>query len=171
MSSRPAIPDAENPLDNSAVHPESYGIVAKMAKGLNADVVDLMKSDELRKQLNLNDYITDKFGIPTLKDIVSELEKPGLDPRDKIRVFEFDATIKTMEDIKVGMIVNGVVTNITRFGAFVDIGIKENGLIHVSNMSDKFIDDPNKVVKLNQHLKVLCLIQCMLSLIVEQKLV
>lgn len=148
------IPDAENPLDNSAVHPESYHIVAEMAKKLHSSVTDLIQSDELRKRIDLKEYVTPKVGLPTLQDILKELAKPGRDPREKIRVFEFDENIKTIEDLKVGSVVQGIITNITRFGAFVDIGIKENGLIHVSQITDKYIDDPAKVVKLNQHVKV-----------------
>lgn len=148
------IPDAENPLDNTAVHPESYNIVGKMASKMNTDIPTLIKSEELRKQINLNDFISENTGLPTLKDIINELSKPGRDPREKIKILEFDDTIKTIEDLKPGAIVPGIITNITRFGAFVDIGIKENGLIHVSQMTDKYIDDPAKIVKLNQHVTV-----------------
>jgi len=148
------IQGAENPLDNSAVHPESYFVVEKMAKNLNCDVKSLIGVDSLIKQINLQDYVTDKIGLPTLTDISKELAKPGRDPREKISVLEFDDNLKTIDDLKPGMIVPGIITNITRFGAFVDIGIKENGLIHVSEMADKFIDDPSKVVKLNQHVMV-----------------
>jgi uncharacterized protein len=148
------IQGAENPLDNSAVHPESYFVVEKMAKNLNCDVKSLIGTDSLIKQINLQDYVTDKIGLPTLTDISKELAKPGRDPREKISVLEFDDNLKTIDDLKPGMIVPGIITNITRFGAFVDIGIKENGLIHVSEMADKFIDDPSKVVKLNQHVMV-----------------
>lgn len=148
------IPGAENPLDNSAVHPESYSIVKAMAKKLGASVNELIASEELRKKIVLKDYVTDQIGIPTLEDILKELAKPGRDPREKIRVFEFDENIKTIEDLKEGSIVRGIITNLTRFGAFVDIGIKENGLIHVSQITDRYIDDPAKVLKLNQHVKV-----------------
>jgi uncharacterized protein len=147
------IRDAENPLDNTAVHPESYHIVEKMANKLDANIDKLIASEVLRKQLNLNDFVSEKTGLPTLKDIVNELDKPGRDPREKISVMEFDDSIKTIEDLKAGMTVPGIITNITRFGAFVDIGIKENGLIHISNMANRYIDDPAKVVKLNQHVK------------------
>jgi len=148
------IPTAENPLDNSAVHPESYYIVEKMAKTLGTTVSQLVQSDELRKQINLKEYISTETGLPTLEDIMKELAKPGRDPRESIKVFEFDDTFKSIEELKIGAIVPGIVTNITRFGAFVDIGIKENGLVHVSQVTDKFIDDPGKVLKLNQHVKV-----------------
>jgi uncharacterized protein len=147
------IPDAKNPLDNTAVHPESYHIVEKMAKQSGASINKLIDSETLRKQINLNDFVSETIGLPTLKDIKNELDKPGRDPREKIMVMEFDESIKTIEDLKVGMTVPGIITNITRFGAFVDIGIKENGLIHISNMANRYIDDPAKVVKLNQHVK------------------
>lgn len=145
------IPQAENPLDNSAVHPESYSIVEKMASDLFCSVSDLLASDELQKKLVLDNYITDAVGLPTLEDIKNELGKPGLDPRQMIKVFEFDPMIKTINDLKEGQILNGIVTNLTKFGAFVDIGVKENGLIHISNMSDRFISDPTEVLSLNQH--------------------
>ncbi|MCF8362489.1 MAG: RNA-binding transcriptional accessory protein [Prolixibacteraceae bacterium] len=147
------IRNAENPLDNTAVHPESYHIVEKMASKLDANIDKLIESESLRKLINLNDFVTENIGLPTLKDIMNELDKPGRDPREKIRVMEFDDSIKTIEDLKVGITVPGIITNITRFGAFVDIGIKENGLIHISNMANRYIDDPAKVVKLNQHVK------------------
>jgi protein Tex len=148
------IPGAENPLDNSAVHPESYFIVEKMATNLNCEIKSLISSEQLIKQIQLNEYVTPKIGIPTLTDILKELAKPGRDPREKIGIFDFDENLKSMEDLKIGMIVPGIITNVTRFGAFVDIGIKENGLIHVSEMANKYIDDPSKVVKLNQQVKV-----------------
>jgi uncharacterized protein len=148
------IPGAENPLDNSAVHPESYFIVEKMAANLKCEIKSLINSDKRISQINLNDYVTDRTGIPTLTDILKELAKPGRDPREKIGIFNFDENLKTMEDLKTGMIVQGIITNVTRFGAFVDIGIKENGLIHVSELANKYIDDPSKVVKLNQQVKV-----------------
>jgi protein Tex len=145
---------ADNPLDNSAVHPESYYIVEKMAKDLGCEVKSLIGNDSLIRNINLQSYVTGKTGLPTLTDISKEMAKPGRDPREKISVLEFDENLKTMEDLKIGMIVPGIITNITRFGAFVDIGIKENGLIHVSEMANKYIDDPSKVVKLNQHVMV-----------------
>ena len=148
------IAGGENPLDNSAVHPESYFIVEKMAAALNCDIQSLIGSDELIRTLNVNQFVTEKVGLPTLNDIIKELGKPGRDPREKIATFNFDENLKSMEDLKSGMVVPGIITNITRFGAFVDIGIKENGLIHVSEMAHKYIDDPSKVVKLNQHVMV-----------------
>jgi uncharacterized protein len=148
------INNASNPLDNTAVHPESYAIVDRMAKKLNTDVIKLIDSEQLRKQLNLNDFVSDAIGLPTLTDILTELAKPGRDPREKIQFFEFDEHIKTINDLKPGAILPGIITNITRFGAFVDIGIKENGLVHVSQITEKFIDDPAKVLKLNQHVRV-----------------
>ena len=148
------IPDAKNPLDNSAVHPESYPIVDKMAKDLNCQVSDLMTSPELRKQLELNKYVTPKIGLPTLQDIKAELEKPGRDPRGKIKLFEFAEGIHTINDLHEGMVVPGIVTNITNFGAFVDIGVHQDGLVHVSQLADKFITNPADVVNLHQHVKV-----------------
>jgi len=151
------IPDAEHLLDNSAVHPESYGIVEAMAKDLKVDVKELIQQEELRKTIDLQKYITPKVGLPTLNDILQELEKPGRDPRNAIQVFEFDANVKNIADLRIGMELPGIVTNITNFGAFVDIGIKENGLVHISNMSDKFISNPADVVSVHQHVKVLVL--------------
>ena len=148
------IPDAEHLLDNSAVHPESYGIVEAMAKDLKVDVKELIQQKELRKTIDLQKYITPKVGLPTLNDILQELEKPGRDPRSAIQVFEFDANVKNISDLRIGMELPGIVTNITNFGAFVDIGIKENGLVHISNMSDKFISNPADVVSVHQHVKV-----------------
>ncbi len=145
---------AENPLDNSAVHPESYGIVTKMAKHLKLQVSDLIGNKELLSTINLQDYCTQTVGIPTLKDIVKELEKPGLDPRKKVKIFEFDPTITSINDLKVGQILPGVINNITNFGCFVDIGIKESGLVHISNVSNQFVSDINQLVKLQQHVKV-----------------
>lgn len=148
------IAGAENPLDNSAVHPESYGVVERMAKDLNCSVEDLMHDSALRSKIVLEKYVTEKVGLHTLKDIMSELEKPGRDPRSVIKVFEFDPSVKKIEDLKVGQLLPGIVTNVTNFGAFVDIGIKENGLVHVSNISDNFVKDPSEVVHLHQHVKV-----------------
>lgn len=146
--------DGNNPLDNSAVHPESYHIVEKMAKDLGCTVSELISNKELKKKLNLQDYVTDKVGLPTLQDIMQELEKPGRDPRQSVQLFEFDPNVKTMADLKEGMILPGIVNNITNFGCFVDIGIKENGLIHLSNMAKRFIKDPTEIVKLHQHVEV-----------------
>lgn len=148
------IPDAENPLDGTAVHPESYGIVEKMAKRLKCTVAELIQNKELKKQLNLNDYVSDKVGLPTLNDIMEELDKPGLDRRKAIKVFEFDPTIHVIEDVKIGQVYPGIVTNVTNFGAFVDIGVKENGLVHISQMADHFVSNPADVVSLHQHVEV-----------------
>jgi uncharacterized protein len=147
------IRNAANPLDSSAVHPESYHVVEKMSKDLGCDVKELMTSDEKRKLIKLQDYVTPVAGLPTLKDIMEELAKPGRDPRSKIKEFRF-ADVHSMEDLLPGMILPGIVTNITKFGAFVDIGIKQDGLVHVSNMSNQYVSDPSKVVKLHQHVKV-----------------
>ena len=148
------IPDAENPLDNSAVHPESYQIVEKMAKDLKVTLTELIRNKALIQTIDNQKYISEKIGLHTINDILEELEKPGRDPRENVKVFEFDATIKTINDLKIGMELPGIVTNITNFGAFVDVGIKENGLIHISNMSDKFISNPAEVVSIHQHVKV-----------------
>lgn len=148
------IPDAENPLDNSAVHPESYPIVEKMAKDKNCSVQDLINNKEIRNSVVLKDYITKNAGLPTLQDIMEELNKPGRDPRKAIEVFEFDKDIRKIEDLTPGRVLNGIVTNITAFGCFVDIGIKENGLVHISEMADKFIKDPGEVVSIHQYIKV-----------------
>jgi protein Tex len=148
------IPMAENPLDNSAVHPESYSVVESIARSMNCEVHGLIGNEMLLTQIDLKKYTTDKIGLLTLHDIQKELLKPGRDPREQINVLIFDEHIKTIEDLHVGMILTGAVTNITRFGAFVDLGIKENGLVHVSEISYKRIDDPSKVLKINQHIKV-----------------
>ena len=148
------IPNTDNPLDNSAVHPESYGIVERMAKNLKCSIPELIQNKELKKQLNLQDYVSEKTGLPTLKDIMEELEKPGRDLRQTIKVFAFDPTIRTIDDVKTGMRLPGIVTNVTNFGAFVDIGIKENGLVHVSQLADRYISNPADVVSLHQHVEV-----------------
>lgn len=148
------ITNAENPLDNSAVHPESYYVVEQMAKDLKCSVKELIENKELKKSLVLDNYISEKVGLPTLNDIVSELDKPGRDPRQKIKVFEFDKSIRTIEDIREGAILPGIVTNITNFGCFVDIGVKENGLIHISELADKFVSDPTEIVSLHQYVQV-----------------
>ncbi|HNY52987.1 MAG TPA: Tex family protein [Bacteroidales bacterium] len=147
------IRNAENPLDSSAVHPESYHIVEKMAADLGCGIRELMTNDDKRKAIRLEKYITPATGLPTLKDIMEELAKPGRDPRSTIKEFRF-ADIHTMEDLVPGMIVPGIVTNVTKFGAFVDIGIKQDGLVHISNMSSSYVSDPSKVVKLHQHVMV-----------------
>jgi uncharacterized protein len=125
-----------------------------MAKDLNVEVKELIRNKPLIQQIDLNKYVTDKIGLPTLNDIVQELEKPGLDPRKGIKIFEFDANIRKIEDVRIGMELPGIITNITNFGAFVDIGIKENGLIHVSQMADRYISNPAEIVSLHQHVKV-----------------
>lgn len=148
------IPGADNPLDNSAVHPESYAIVEKMAKDMKCTVADLIKDKELRSKINIKKYVTDTVGLPTLNDIMKELDKPGRDPRQQIQVFEFDKDVKTLDDLREGMELPGIVTNITNFGCFVDIGIKENGLVHISQLADKFVSDPTTVVSIHQHVRV-----------------
>ncbi len=147
------IRNAENPLDSSAVHPESYHVVEKMAKDLGCDVKDLMIDETRRKEIRLEKYVTPVTGLPTLQDIIQELAKPGRDPRSKIKEFRF-ADVHSMEDLIPGMIVPGIVTNVTKFGAFVDIGIKQDGLVHISNMASKYVSDPSTIVKLHQHVMV-----------------
>lgn len=148
------IREAKHPLDSSAVHPESYVIVEKMAKDVNCTVEDLMTKDHLRKQIKLQDYVTDKVGLPTLTDIMAELAKPGRDPRDKFEVVEFAEGINTIEDLRPGLQLNGIVTNITKFGAFVDVGVHQDGLVHISEMSNSFVSDPHEVVKVHQKVQV-----------------
>lgn len=148
------IPQADNPLDNSAVHPESYAIVEKMAKDLKCSVADLIKNKELRSQIDIKNYVTDTVGLPTLTDILQELDKPGRDPRQKIQVFEFDKNVQTIDDLREGMELPGIINNITNFGCFVDIGVKENGLVHISQLADKFVSDPTTVVSMHQHVRV-----------------
>lgn len=148
------IPHAENPLDNSAVHPESYPIVERMAADLHCSVSDLIANRELRSRISPEKYVTDTVGLPTLTDILQELEKPGRDPRQKIQVFEFDKNVRTIDDVQEGMELPGIVTNITNFGCFVDLGIKEKGLIHVSQLADRFVSDPTTVVSIHQHVRV-----------------
>lgn len=148
------IPGAENPLDNSAVHPESYAIVERMAKDLKCTVDELIKNQELRKKIDPKKYITETIGMPTLTDILNELEKPGRDPRQQIKAFEFDKNVRSIDDLQVGMELPGIVTNITNFGCFVDIGIKENGLVHVSQLADQYVSDPTTIVSIHQHVRV-----------------
>lgn len=148
------ISNAKNPLDNTAVHPESYSIVEKMAKDLKCTITDLIKNKHLREQIDIQKYVTDTTGLPTLKDIMEELEKPGRDPRQTIKVFEFAKDVFSIEDLKPGMVVPGIVTNITNFGAFVDVGVKQDGLVHISQMADRYISNPADVVKLHQHIEV-----------------
>lgn len=148
------IPGSSNPLDNSAVHPESYFVVETMAKDLNSSVKDLISNSDLTKKIEKKKYITSSVGEFTIADILKELEKPGRDPRSQAEEFRFDDNIKSIEDVKPGMVVPGIVTNITNFGAFIDIGVKQDGLLHISQMSNTFISDPNQTVKLQQHLMV-----------------
>ena len=148
------IPQAKNPLDNTAVHPESYCIVEQMAKDLGCSVAELIANRELRLKINPERYLSPTVGMPTLKDILQELDKPGRDPRGPIKIFEFDKNVRTINDLREGMELPGIVGNITNFGAFVDIGIKENGLVHLSQLADRFISDPNEVVSIHQHIRV-----------------
>ena len=148
------IPGAKNPLDNSAVHPESYEVVERMAKDQGCHVGDLISNPQLRQQVDIHRYVTDTIGIPTLTDIMQELEKPGRDPREQLEAFEFDPNVKEVDDLVEGMILPGIVTNITNFGAFVDIGVHQDGLVHVSQLANKFVKDPNDVIHLHQHVKV-----------------
>jgi uncharacterized protein len=144
------IRDGIHPLDKSAVHPESYHIVEKMATDLNCSIDDLIQQKELRKQINLNNYVTETIGLPTLKDIMLELEKPGRDPRKSFEVFQFDENVHSIEDLREGMRLPGIVTNVTNFGAFVDVGVHQDGLVHISQLSDTFVDDPNTIIKVGQ---------------------
>jgi len=148
------IHEAKNPLDNSAVHPETYAVVEQMAKDLKCTVKDLMTTAELRKRLILKDYVTPKIGLLTLQDIVRELEKPSRDPREQLIAFEFDPNVKKVEDLYEGMVLPGIVTNITAFGCFVDVGVKQDGLVHISQLANQYVSDPNQVVKLQQHVQV-----------------
>lgn len=148
------IRNAANPLDRSAVHPERYELVERMAKKVGASVAELVDDKELRKKINIADFVSDDCGLPTLEDIMKELDKPGLDPRTKFEVFEFDKNVSRIDDLREGMILPGIVTNITAFGAFVDVGVHQDGLVHVSQMADKFVKDPNTVLKLHQHVMV-----------------
>lgn len=148
------IPNAKNPLDNSAVHPESYHIVEAMAEEQNCSVSELISNKELIKRIDLNRYLSDEVGLLTLNDILQELEKPGRDPREQLEEFEFDTSVHSIDDLKEGMELPGIVTNITNFGAFVDIGVHQDGLVHISQLSNKFVSDPNTVVHLHQHVRV-----------------
>jgi uncharacterized protein len=148
------IQDSGQPLDNSAVHPESYPVVEKMAGDLQCQVVDLITDETLRGKIKLDRYLTSKTGLPTLQDIMEELSKPGRDPRSRIKVFEFAQDIRNISDLREGMVIPGIVTNITNFGVFVDVGVKQDGLVHISQLADRFISDPNEVVKIHEHVKV-----------------
>ncbi|MHC5201109.1 Tex family protein [Myroides sp. LJL119] len=148
------IKDSVNPLDNSAVHPESYWIVEKMAKNLTVPLQELISNKDLIDSIKLHDYIDNKVGIHTLTDIIKELDKPGLDPRKSAKIFEFEPSVKQIGDLKLGQILPGIVNNITNFGCFVDIGIKESGLVHISQLANEFVSDVNQIVKLHQHVKV-----------------
>ena len=148
------IPDAKNPLDNSAVHPESYHIVEQMAKDQNCSISDLINNKGTREHIDIKQYVTADVGLPTLTDIMKELEKPGRDPREQIEAFEFDPSVQTIEDLHEGMELPGIVTNITNFGAFVDIGVHQDGLVHVSQLANKYVSDPTKIVHLHQHVRV-----------------
>ena len=148
------IPNAKNPLDNSAVHPESYHIVEQMARDNGCTVGELITNEQKRKQVQMERYVTSEVGIPTLTDIMHELEKPGRDPRQQLEAFEFDPNVKEVDDLVEGMVLPGIVTNITNFGAFVDIGVHQDGLVHVSQMANRYVKDPNEVVHLHQHVQV-----------------
>jgi len=148
------IPEAENPLDNSAVHPESYFVVKKIAKDLKCSIQELISNKDLREKVVLDNYVTNEIGLPTLQDIKKELAKPGRDPRTELKVFEFAPDIYKVEDLQVGMILPGIVTNITKFGAFVDVGVKQDGMVHVSQLANRYISDPTEIVKLHQHVHV-----------------
>ena len=148
------IPDASNPLDNSAVHPESYKVVESMAAKLNCSVNDLIQKPEIRKEIKVKEFVTETIGQYTIEDILKELEKPGRDPRSPIEEFRFAEGVSTMDDLKPGMKVPGIITNITNFGAFVDVGVKQDGLVHISHLSNRYITDPNEAVKLNQKVMV-----------------
>lgn len=148
------IPDAKNPLDNTAVHPESYKIVEKMAKDCGCSVAELIKDKDKRKSIRLDRYVSEKVGMPTLTDIMAELEKPGRDPREQLEEFEFDPNVSTPDDLVEGMVLPGIVTNITNFGAFVDIGVHQDGLVHISQLADRYVSAPTQVVKLHQHIMV-----------------
>ena len=142
--------DGIHPLDKSAVHPESYYIVETMAKDVNASIIDLIENKELRSKIKPANYVTELIGLPTLKDIIIELDKPGRDPRKSFEIFSFDDSVHNINDLREGMRLPGIVTNVTNFGAFVDIGVHQDGLVHISQLAENFIDDPNKVVKVGQ---------------------
>ena len=146
--------DGRNPLDNTSVHPERYALVKQIAADLDCSVKELISDAGKRKEVKLDRYVSEEVGIPTLKDIMKELEKPGLDPRGEAQAFEFAKGVNKISDLNIGMILPGIVTNITNFGAFVDVGVKQDGLVHISEMADRYIDNPNEVVKLQQKVQV-----------------
>ena len=148
------IPDSENPLDSSAVHPERYPLVERMSRDLGCTVGDLVKSEALRKRIKPEDYAGEGVGLPTLRDIMEELEKPGRDPRKQFEPFEFAQGVNEIGDLVEGMRLPGLVTNVTAFGAFVDIGVHQDGLVHVSQLADRFVKDPNEIVKVGQRVSV-----------------
>ena len=148
------IPNGKHPLDNTAVHPESYSIVEHMAKDCGCDISELNNNKKKRQSINLSHYISEKVGMPTLTDIMNELDKPGRDPREQLEEFAFDERVHTIDDLQVGMVLTGIVTNITNFGAFVDVGVHHDGLVHVSQLADHYVSDPTQVVKLHQHVDV-----------------
>ena len=148
------IPQAKNPLDNTAVHPERYALVQRMAKDVGASVEELIRNKDLRRSIPLERYATEDCGLPTLNDIMGELDKPGRDPRSKIKAFSFDPNVRTMDDLREGMVLPGIISNITNFGCFVDIGVHEKGLVHISQLADRYVSDPNEVVSLHQQVKV-----------------
>jgi uncharacterized protein len=148
------IPNAKNPLDNTAVHPESYHIVEQMAKDHHCTVKQLIDDKALQRSIDIKRYVSDDTGLPTLNDIMAELDKPGRDPREQIEEFEFDPRVKDIDDLETGMVLPGIITNITNFGAFVDIGVHHDGLVHISQLADKYVSDPTQVVKLHQHVMV-----------------
>ena len=145
---------AADPLDESAVHPESYAVVDRMAKDLGVGVRDLMRDEALRRRIDVSRYVTESVGLPTLHDILGELSKPGRDPREEFVAFRFADGVSTLEDLQPGMRVPGIVTNVTAFGAFVDIGVHQDGLVHISQLADRFVRDPNEVVKVHQQVQV-----------------
>ena len=146
--------ESSNPLDRSAVHPERYALVEQMASAVGASVEELMKNKELRSKIDINRFVTDDCGLPTLQDIMKELDKPGLDPRARFEIFEFDKNVSKIEDLQEGMVLPGIVTNITAFGAFVDVGVHQDGLVHISQMANRRVNDPSEVVHLHQHVQV-----------------
>jgi uncharacterized protein len=148
------IRDAENPLDSSAIHPENYAVVSHMAGDLNCSIRELMQNEELRREIILENYVSDTAGLPTLTDILEEINKPGRDPREQFEVFNFAAGINSIEQLKPGMKLPGIVTNVTNFGAFVDIGVHQDGLVHISKLADRFVKRPGDVVKIQQKVEV-----------------